>query len=395
MAGKAAGHTCSSDRDQRTAAMAHDCKHWMHGMACCVAGKPPGIRLWAAYATLAVHASLLMQPAVRASPASQQAIVDVLLGCCLPALEAECRAAHGAGHSDDLSSMAHSGGHAAHAALLSNHSDEPAVAQHALLSTLPSLLANTDAPVGGAVKAYLAQQPRAAHSALRSAVSIVAALPEHPPPAGSAAADWLAGHQHAMQLLCLLLSMQAASQPPEVQVAQWLDELQLVPRVVAVMRHLGSNRQPGQAGRPTDFAIWSYCVLLQHVGIQTTNLQKSNAPMFTSPAGVTQWAAAAEAALRLLPLLASLVTQSPRPCWTQLPLKRCNPARAAWCMFCGRRRPHSCVAGACASWLSPLQRHRQRRLPLSCGSCSALPAAPCATLQRKGVWRNWMCQVRR
>lgn len=305
MAGKAAGHTCSSDRDQRTAAMAHDCKHWMHGMACCVAGKPPGIRLWAAYATLAVHASLLMQPAVRASPASQQAIVDVLLGCCLPALEAECRAAHGAGHSDDPSSMAHSGGHAAHAALLSNHSDEPAVAQHALLSTLPSLLANTDAPVGGAVKAYLAQQPRAAHSALRSAVSIVAALPEHPPPAGSAAADWLAGHQHAMQLLCLLLSMQAASQPPEVQVAQWLDELQLVPHVVAVMRHLGSNRQPGQAGRPADLAIWSYCVLLQHVGIQTTNLQKSNAhvhqPSSRDPVGsrCRGSAAAASAACQL------------------------------------------------------------------------------------------------
>lgn len=269
------------------------------------------MRLWAAFASLIIHASLTMPPAVCGSPASQQVVAEVLLGCCLPALEAECVALHSGGGQVIPGGLGQRSGDAAHAALLATHSDEPAVAQQALLHALPILLTAGHWPLCGALEEQLASQPSAAQAALHAAARIVAALPERPPPGEHAAADWLRGHQHAAELYSRqLLDVHAAPEAHAAQMAQWLELLHLAPHIVAVMQQLhSSRRQPGLPPLAADLAISACCILLAHAGPQLNALQEGSRPVFTSPADTICWARAAEAAVWALPLLISLAQQ--------------------------------------------------------------------------------------
>ena len=277
---------------------------------CPTAASPRGIHLWAAFASLIIHASLTMPPAVCGSPASQLLVAEVLLGCCLPAPEAECVALHSSGSQVIPGDLGQSGGDVAHAALLATHSDKPAVAQQALLHALPILLTAGHWPLCGALEEQLASQPSAAQAALHAAARIVPALPERPPPGEHAAADWLRGHQHAAELYCRLLDVQAAPEAQAAQMAQCLELLHLGPHIVAVVRQLySSRRQPGLPPLAGDLAISACCILLAHAGPQLNALQEGSRPLFTSPVDTICWARAAEAAVRALPLIISLAQQ--------------------------------------------------------------------------------------
>lgn len=243
-----------------------------------------------------------LKECILSSPDTQQLVVEVLLGRCLPQLAAGVEAAGGGGRTRPQDSGESEG----QAQLLLLSAGEEDVALGFLLKEMHSSLGG-GTPYHAALQSHLEQRPDAAQAALHAAGRVVLALPCRLPAGDDAAADWLFWHLSAAGVLGTLAS--AVPSAPAARQAHWFELLRPVPRIAAAMPQLNVARQPGAQEGPADHAVLLYAIVLLYACRQASDLKQANSEVFSSPADAACWAAAVEATLRVLPTLVACAQQ--------------------------------------------------------------------------------------